>query len=58
MIKNRYFGCKMIIFGDFNISKKKFNVQIENILGNEFKYHYNINTNSFTRTRKINNDII
>ena len=58
MIKNRYKNCKLIIFGDLNINREGFKNKIENILGNEFNYHYNKNINSYTRTRLIKNEII
>lgn len=58
MIKNRYKNCKMIIFRDFNLNKEEFKVKIKNVLGNDFRYHYNTQKLNFTRIRILYNNTI
>ena len=58
MIYNRYKNCKLIIFGDFNLTRKEFKNKIEKKLGNKFNYHYRENENNFTRYRITYNNKI
>ena len=54
MIKNRYKNAKIIVYGDFNLRRDEFKNKVENILGNDFIYHYKKEEQNFTRYRIIN----
>ncbi len=58
MIYNNYKKCKLIIFGDFNLTRKDFKNKIESKLGKSFSYHYKTNKNNLTRMRVRKNNTI
>ena len=45
-------NASMVIFGDFNTSKKEFKYHVEGSLGGSFKYHYSDKECAHTRYMK------
>ena len=48
-VQKRFGNAPMVIFGDFNIPRKRFKEHVEGSLGGSFKYHYSDQEHAHTR---------